>query len=598
MFVNDLIYDLNLRKKDTVFLIVLLLFSIIVTAISINNNMNLGIKSDVLVYLTNALIYSGLNENIHNTSTLYLSPVICFLTGLLMKLGLGKESIFIVTGFFSILANLSIYILLKYRFNRLLSLFGAVLFGSFNLILTYWADGTLDVPVISISIWVIIFLILAVYEHPKYYLLCFPLAVLSIFTRYSALFILPLLLLYFLSKNDFFNVIDTYLYDRKEFRQNARRYLASSEFKYIVLGLIIAIILFILICVLISSMGSGLTFFTQISESVGGFDNEYKYIKTPGYSNSSTFYLSNFIYMLNFDSIEIFGVDFSQILLILFIVAVAIRLMNFFINYDSVRSIIAQRKSFKVKGFERFLLISLIPLAIIFVFSLTFSHLLANFIMLVSMVVMFSILDKLPISRKFYSMDFLCIAWFALYFIFFSLINIKSYRYLISCIPPLVYFSVWAIDCVSNTLLKGLENPDSFIYRLTRTPTFEFENRRRHKYLEIVLILGIIILMAHAFTFESDYKFSKINENLDEVCYFIKTHDSEYMNKTITTDNEYCMRYATWYLHTDVKLNSTVFYGTPTDDYILTNHFVQHKDLKRIQTSGNVRLYEKKPDIV
>ena len=187
-------------------------------------------------------------------------------------------------------------------------------------------------PVISISIWVIIFLILAVYEHPKYYLLCFPLAVLSIFTRYSALFILPLLLLYFLSKNDFFNVIDTYLYDRKEFRQNARRYLASSEFKYIVLGLIIAIILFILICVLISSMGSGLTFFTQISESIGGFDNEYKYIKTPGYSNSSTFYLSNFIYMLNFDSIEIFGVDFSQILLILFIVAVAIRLMNLFIN--------------------------------------------------------------------------------------------------------------------------------------------------------------------------------------------------------------------------------------------------------------------------
>ena len=597
MFVNDLIYDLNLRKKDTVYIIVLLLFSLIVTVISINNNMNLGIKSDVLVYLTNALIYSGLNENIHNTSTLYLSPVICFLTGLLMKLGLGKESIFIVTGFFSILANLSIYILLKYRFNRLLSLFGAVLFGSFNLILTYWADGTLDVPVISISIWVIIFLILAVYEHPKYYLLCFPLAVLSIFTRYSALFILPLLLLYFLSKNDFFNVIDTYLYERKEFRQNARRYLTSSEFKYIVLGLIMAIILFILICVLISSMGSGLTFFTQISESVGGFDNEYKYIRTPGYSNNSTFYLNNFLYMLNFDSIEIFGVDFSQILLIIFIVAVAIRLMNFFVNYDSVKSIIAERKSFKVKGFERFLLILLILLVLMFVFSLTFSHLLANIIMLISMVVIFSILDKLPISRKFYSMDFLCIAWFAIYFIFFSLINIKTYRYLISCIPPLVYFSVWAIDCVSYTLLNGLENPDSFIYRLTRTPTFEFENRRRHKYLEIILILGIVVLMAQAFTFESDYKFSKINENLDEVCYFIKTHDPEYMNKTITTDNEYCMRYAIWYLHTDVKLNSTVFYGTPTDDYILTDHFVQHRDLKRIQTSDKVRLYEKKPNI-
>ncbi|WP_458457001.1 glycosyltransferase family 39 protein [Methanobrevibacter sp.] len=598
MFVNDLIYDLNLRKEDKIYLTVLLLFSLIVTVISINNNMNVGLKSDVLVYLTNALIYSGLNENIHNTSTLYLSPVICFLTGILFRFGLGKESIFIVTGIFSILANLSIYILLKYRYNRLLSLFGAVLFGSFNLILTYWADGTLDVPVISVSIWVIIFLILAVYENPKYYLLCFPLAVLSIFTRYSALFMLPLVLLYFLSKNDFFNVVDTFLYDRREFVQMALNYIKGKEFRYILLGIIIGVLLFILICVFISSLGSGLTFFTQISESVGGFDNEYKYIRTPGYSENSAFYIYNFLYMMNFDSIDIFGVNFAQILMIFIIIAVAIHIINFMTNYDSVKTIVAHRKKFKVENFEKYLIILLIALGVLFIFSLTVNHLLANIFMLTAMVVIFSLLEKLPIGKKFYSMNFLCIAWFSVYFIFFSMINIKSYRYLISCIPPLVYFSVWAIDCISQTILNGLENQDSFIYRITRNPTFEFENKRRHRYLKIILILAIAILMAHAFTFESDYKFSKINDSLDEVCYFIKTHDSEYMDKTITTDNEYCMRYATWYLHTDVKLNSSVFYGTPTDDYILTNHFVQHKDLKRIQTSGNVRLYELKPDVV
>lgn len=597
MFVNDLIYDLNLRKQDRIYLLVLLLFSLIVTVISINNNMHVGLKSDVLVYLTNALFYSGLNENIHNVSTLYLSPVICFLTGILFRFGLGKEAIFIVTGIFSILANLSIYILLKYRFNRLFSLFGAVLFGSFNLILTYWADGTLDVSVISISIWVIIFLILAVYEHPKYYLLCFPLAVLSIFTRYSALFILPLLLLYFLSKNDFFNVIDTFLYDKKEFRQMARNYLTGSEFKYIVMGIIIAVLLFAVICIFINSIGSGLTFVTQISESVGGFNNEYKYVKTPGYTDNSTFYLFNFLYLMNFDSISIFGVNFSQILLIFIIMAVAIHLINLLTNLESVRSIISHRRSFKVEGFEKFLVVLVIIWGVLFVFSLTVNHLLANTIMLTAMVVMFSLLEKMPIGKKFYSMDFLCLAWFLVYFIFFSMINIKSYRYLISCIPPLVYFCIWAIDCVSQTLLNGLENQDSFIYRVTRNPTFEFENKRRHRYVKIIIILGIIILMAHSFTFESDYKFSKINENLDEVCYFIKTHDSEYMNKNITTDNEYCMRYVTWNLRTDVKLNSSVFYGSPTDDYIITNHFVQHKDLKRTQTSGNVRLYEPKSNI-
>ena len=597
MFLGDLIYDFNLRKKDTLYLIVLLLFSLIVTSIAISFNMSVGLKSDVIVYLTNALFYSGMNENIHNASTLYLSPVICFLTGILLKLGLGKESIFIVTGFFSILANISIYILLKYRFNRLFSLFGAVLFGSFNLILTYWADGTLDVPVISISVWVIIFLILAVYEHPKYYMICFPLAVLSIFTRYSALFILPLLLLYFLSKNDFFNVIDTYLYDKNEFKSQARSYMKSAEFKYIILAIIIAVILFALICVFISSIGSGLTFVTQISESIGGFSNDYKYMTTPGYTDNSTFYLYNFIYMLNFDSIQILGIDLSKFILIFVVLAVSIRILNFMTNSDALKEIISQRRPFKVKGFEKFLLLLLIPLILIFLFSLTSSHLLANAVMLLSMVIIFSILDKLPISRKFYSMDFLCIAWFMVYFIFFSMINIKTYRYLISCIPPLVYFTVWAIDCISQTLLNGLENRETFINRLTRTPTFEFSSKRRDTYLKIIIILGIVLLMAHAFTFESDYKFSKNNEDLDEVCYFIKTHDPDYMSKNITTDNEYCMRYATWYLHTDVKLNKTVFYGTPEDDYILTDHYVKHKDLRRIQLSGKVALYEKKPNI-
>ncbi|AMD17403.1 hypothetical protein TL18_04835 [Methanobrevibacter sp. YE315] len=597
MFVNDLIYDLNLRKKDTIYLIALLFFSIIVTVISIDYHMVVDVKSDVLVYLTNALFYSGLSENIHNTSTLYLSPVICFLTGVLFKFGLGKESIFIVTGFFSILANLSMYILLKYRFNQIFSLFGAVLFGSFNLILTYWADGTLDVSVISISIWVIIFLILAVYENPKYYMVCFPLAVLSIFTRYSALFILPLLLLYFLSKNDFFNVIDTFLYDREEFRKNAHNYLNSSEFKYIMMGLLIALVLFILICVLISSFGSGLTFITQISESVGGFNDDYKYQTTPGYTDNSTFYIFNFIRMLNFGSLQILGVDLSKFIIIFVVLAVAIRIMNFIANKDTLNEIISSKKSFKGESFEKYLLISLIPLTLIFIYSLTYNHLLANMVMLVEMVVVFSILDKLPINRKFYSMDFLCIAWFLVYFIFFSLINIKTYRYLISCIPPLVYFTVWALDCISQTLLNGLENRDSFIYRLTRNPTFEFSNQRRNRYLKIIIILGIVLLMAHSITFDRGTKMPILDDDLDNVCYYLKTHDPDYINKNISTDNEYCMRYGTWYLHKDVKLNSSVFYGTPSDDYFLTKHYVRHKDLDRLQVSGSVSLFEKKPEL-
>ena len=75
MFVGDLLSDLNIKKVDAIYLFVLIVFSLYITIKSINVAMNLNVYSDVLVYLTNALYYAGLSGNIHNTSTLYLSPV-------------------------------------------------------------------------------------------------------------------------------------------------------------------------------------------------------------------------------------------------------------------------------------------------------------------------------------------------------------------------------------------------------------------------------------------------------------------------------------------------------------------------------------------
>ena len=88
--------DFNINDKKEIILITLI--STILVAYYINFNNNLGIYcSDIYVYLLNALYFAG--TNIHSTKSIYLSPVVCFLTSLIFDLGyVDKVAIFITTG--------------------------------------------------------------------------------------------------------------------------------------------------------------------------------------------------------------------------------------------------------------------------------------------------------------------------------------------------------------------------------------------------------------------------------------------------------------------------------------------------------------------
>ena len=66
-----------------------------------NEEIYISYCSDVYVYLLNSLNFAGIDLGSH--SPLYLSPVICFCTSLLFRLGyVDITSIYIVTGVFAI----------------------------------------------------------------------------------------------------------------------------------------------------------------------------------------------------------------------------------------------------------------------------------------------------------------------------------------------------------------------------------------------------------------------------------------------------------------------------------------------------------------
>ena len=146
--------DFNLGKKDIYLLATITLFSLVLNVYYINFNLNLGIYcSDVYVYLLNALYFTG--TNINSTQSIYLSPIICFLTSILFDMGIKDQlAIMIVTAVFAILGNIGIYILFKQKFGEMESLCGTIVYSTFALYLTWLANGSIDIPAISMTIWI------------------------------------------------------------------------------------------------------------------------------------------------------------------------------------------------------------------------------------------------------------------------------------------------------------------------------------------------------------------------------------------------------------------------------------------------------------
>lgn len=591
MRVRNLLNDLNISTYDCLCLLVLMVFASVFTFKAISNNMTIHIRSDSLIYLTNSLFYAGANEDLHNTWTMFLSPVICFLTGMLMRLGLGSESIFIVTGIFDVFAYLSMYCLMKYRFNRVLSLFGSLLFGSFIIVLKNWADGTIDVPVVSVSIWVIIFLILAVHENPKYYLITFPLLVVAIFTKYSAFFMVPLVLLYFLSKNDFFSAADEFLHDRNTFKKRAKSYMKSDEFRYIVLGLVIAAALFVLFCAVITSFGSGLLFTTQISDSFGGFE-QHTYATDKFYNDAPQFYVSNIASIFAVYGLDFGGYNISTLFLVLIVISCSIHLITYYINTDSIRELQKNARPFKTHNFSLYLKVLFVILAVVFFYGYFENHMLANVAMLSMMVVAFSFLDRLEINRKFYSMNFLMIAWFLIYLIFYSKINIKMERYLISCLPAVIYFVLWSLESIFSTVQNGLDYGDSFVKKYVENPTFKFSYSMGGTVMLCLIIVAIGLVMAATFSYETPETFKHHTpDELDEFCEFLVDYDPDYASKSISSYNSYCSRYCQWYLHKDVILNKSM--KTPTTDYVITIYPEDYPMYDLVHRTKTMYLYER-----
>ncbi len=555
MMFKNILEDLNISKNDFLYLFILTVFSILITYTLINFNQTLGIYcSDVFIYLSNALVFAGYESSI---LYLYLSPVICILTAILFKLGfLSEVSLYLVTGIFCIFANIGIYALLKNKFSSLLSLCGAFLFGSFSLTLLWWANGTLDVPAVALSIWTIIFIILAVDKDSKYYMMAFPFFVLAVFTRYTALFLLPLILLYYLSNHDFFTNLDLLIINRHEFSIKLKSYLRSDEFRNILKSFAIAFVLVMLFSATILAYGSNLSFLTQSSTFASGSKGE---VIDNAYTTDTFFYLHdfpNFLYSdyVSFDNvIPILNGSNPMSLFLIGLFAIGIILFGY-------KLINAKRKG--ESKYKHLVGILFVVLLVISILSFKINSLITITIMLIDLVILFSYFRKIGIDREIYSTDIFMLAWLLVYFIFFTFLNIKVNRYIITVFPAFIYFVIYALNEILD--LSG---------------KFEFFEFKKQNLLKIIPILLIVFCIFSAFTFTSTVHYNEDFNKNKVIADYLTEYDSDYMSKDVAVFKQ---RPYNWFLRmytipvTDDQLDylesSNITYYISDGNFNLSNY--------------------------
>lgn len=444
---------MNFNIKDKKELLFITIISTILVIYYINFNANLGIYcSDVYVYLLNALYYSG--TNIHSTRSIYLSPVVCYLTSLLFDLGyVDKVAIFIVTGILAIIGNIGLYLLLRLKFNNLLSLTGTIIYSTLALNLTWLANGSLDIPAASITIWIAYFAIIAIKDNPKYYAAVFPLLVIGFFTRYTVALVVPALALY-------------YLYEKGI-------KITKNDLKYIAIGLFFAIIICSVILWTTYSMGGGNLVFDKLVK--GGVEGNLGSSNDNAYNPDFGYYLVNMGNFISSSNTTFMGktpylgnptILAGFVFLILIVGgALWVKRTKFELNKSKICGTI----------------LCLIAL-------LTF----AQFSSTITIILTFIGLYLIGKDSE-HKMGLTMLCWILVYLIFQSYYVVKVNRYIIPIFPALTYF-----------IMVGVEEINAKITRKNIIPI-------------ILIVLFLIQGFAFTLTFEDTNEFSAPEEMSDYI---------------------------------------------------------------------------------
>lgn len=519
------------KHNNKITIIVILALAAIITGscIWINSHTNILGHSyrDVYFYLIEALRFSGVEIGGYAYIN-YLSPLIPFLTSLLFSAGfVDISAIILTTGIFYFFAVTGIYCILKLKFNNTLSIFGTILYACLIINLRWVANGTLDIPSITLVIWALYFFIKGMESNQKFFYLAFPLAVLGFFAKYTGALVLATMCLYFLSKRAVFYNIKKYI-------------------KNIVGGCILGIITSIPFFAYFFRNDIPLGFLNQASE----ISARTSTTATSGgelIGNDLFFYIKGLIYYIGSDN-YIIGI----ILLAVIIIGI-ITLIYTFITvikklYNENKDEESQISKFKVSSKVNYYILAISIILIGFSFSTAglFSFIYSEAIFFFAAFLFVYSMNKIDKDSSKFPHLSLNITLFALFFgflLFFSAHLTKADRYFTAMAPGFIFISTLAIE--------NLLNNKKIQFNLKKI---------------IPIVLSVILLLSAASFLYEDRSDGLVNEEIEAVQWL--ENNTNISNVNISSDRGPIY---TWYLQKEVKYIQGSFTSEELNEY-LQNH--------------------------
>ena len=150
--------DYKKYKKDILCIGLLIIISSVVIYFFIKSDSKIGnfYIHDVYIYLNNSLNYAGLGGSSKNPG---LPPVIPVITSIFFSLGFVSDKIIIyVSSIYYILTAIGMYLILRLKYNELLSFTGAIILIFMPINLVWATKGMIDIPGLAMSIFALYFI--------------------------------------------------------------------------------------------------------------------------------------------------------------------------------------------------------------------------------------------------------------------------------------------------------------------------------------------------------------------------------------------------------------------------------------------------------
>jgi 4-amino-4-deoxy-L-arabinose transferase-like glycosyltransferase len=512
-------YPQKLRELSHQYLFWLVLLTLAVTLYVLSVQVRIGVPYwDVFNFLNNALYFAGLEGP--GAGTIFLPPLLSFLTSLFFRLGLVSSSVIMALDALLFVAGvIGLYYLFKNRFSELVSFVGCVLYLSLAVLLPWTASGGIDVPAVSISIWAVYFLVKGIEGDSRLLYLVAPTVVLAVLTRYTAGLMVVPLFLYYLARGEYL-----------------------KNLKGLSVGIVATLVLVSpLLWYFYTHMGN-LDVIWNLLVSTATISPSA--VDDVAYNPNLLFYLQN---LPNYISLSPFQGSYAILMnpsrgypsplayLILFLGGTGLLIYIYQILKSQAAGLV-----FSGGLVRKSITFTIVLAALLLTFNQT-SYLVS--VVLVFLLCYLAYTSLRGSEKEHLALDFLFMSWFLSYLIFHSILPIKVDRYFITMAPAVAYFLVLGLSELLTTLSTHTKKPSL-----------------QSKWVYLALVLVLLSSATATYTGHTPKKVFVLY--LEDASEWIIEQDPQYQDKIISSDYSSAM---SWYLRKDVKGAFPRLYQTPEE---------------------------------